>query len=74
MPSGNGNDGYSIFEVIPYEKVDFTQYRDHSIIYDSGLEVRYMIIHQAKLIVINPKKGEGSSIGISLEEETTVGA
>ena len=48
---------YSIFEVIPLDDVDFGKYQDYSIVYDAGIEVRYFIIHEIKLIVMQPRLG-----------------
>ena len=65
--------GYSIFEVIPLDDVDFGKYQDYSLVYDAGIAVRYFIIHEIKLIVINSRSGINDKTGYSLEEEMVLG-
>ena len=60
---------YSMFEVMPLEEVDFGKYGDYSIICDKSISVRYMIIRDIKLILINRKTDIGRILGRLSEEE-----
>ena len=67
------NNDYSMFEVIPLENIDFGKYGDYSIIYDAGIAARYLIIHEAKLIIMNHKADIDWKTGRYLEKEITLG-
>ncbi len=60
---------YSMFEVIPLEEVDFGKYGDYSIVCDKSISVRYMIIRDIKLILINRKTDVDGIIERLSEEE-----
>ena len=65
--------GYSIFEVIPLEDIDFGKYRDYSIVYDAGIAVRYFIIDEIKLIVMQRRLRIDDKTGRPLLEEIVLG-
>jgi len=64
--------GYSIFEVIPLDDVDLGKYQEYSIVYDAGIEVRYFIIHEIKLIVMHPRLGIDEKTGYPVFEEISI--
>lgn len=69
MNKNTTKNDYSMFEVIPLEDIDFDKYGNYSIVYDKGIAVRYMIIHEAKLLIMNRKTDIDRRIGRFTEEE-----
>ena len=63
---------YAIFEEIPVEDIDFGKYGDYTVIYDKGIEVKYMIIHEIGLIVIHPRINIDDIIERSSKEMLTL--